>query len=115
MDGTLAAKGRDQDHRFFPLTIRRSTWEPKGALDCVMFCIIASPPLTVLSVTMDLTPASASNKTPSITSSMTDRSPLTPVARSKGHEQDDQAAETKPPAGSCSRILDQSLGSTRAC
>ena len=32
-----------------------------------------------------------------------------------GHEQDDQAAETKPPAGSCSRILDQSLGSTRAC
>ena len=32
-----------------------------------------------------------------------------------GHEQVDQSAETKPPAGSCSRILDQSLGSTRAC
>jgi hypothetical protein len=31
-----------------------------------------------------------------------------------GHKQDDQAAKTKPPAGSCSRILDQSLGSTRA-
>jgi hypothetical protein len=30
-----------------------------------------------------------------------------------GHNQDDQAAETKPPAGSCSRILDQGLGSTR--
>ena len=29
-------------------------------------------------------------------------------------EQDDQTATTKPPAGSCSRILDQSLGSTRA-
>ncbi len=31
-----------------------------------------------------------------------------------GHKQDDQAAKTKPPAGSCSLILDQSLGSTRA-
>jgi hypothetical protein len=31
-----------------------------------------------------------------------------------GHKQDDQAAKTKPPTGSCSRILDQSLGSTRA-
>ena len=31
-----------------------------------------------------------------------------------GHEQDDQTVKTKPPAGSCSRILDQSLGSTRA-
>jgi hypothetical protein len=30
------------------------------------------------------------------------------------HKQDDQAAKTKPPAGSCSRFLDQSLGSTRA-
>ena len=30
-----------------------------------------------------------------------------------GHKQDDQAAKTKPPSGSCSRILDQSLGSTR--
>jgi hypothetical protein len=31
-----------------------------------------------------------------------------------GHKQDDQTAKTKPPAGSRSRILDQSLGSTRA-
>ncbi len=31
-----------------------------------------------------------------------------------GHKQDDQAAETKLPAGSCSRILDQSLEPTRA-
>ena len=31
-----------------------------------------------------------------------------------GRKQDDQAAETKPPSGSCSRILDQSLGPTRA-
>ena len=31
-----------------------------------------------------------------------------------GHKQDDQAAESKPPAGSCSRILDQGLGPTRA-
>ena len=31
-----------------------------------------------------------------------------------GHKQDDQTAKTKPPAGSCSRFLDQSLGSTRA-
>src|SRR6516162_1221295 len=31
-----------------------------------------------------------------------------------GHKQGDQAAKTKPPAGSRSRILDQSLGPTRA-
>ena len=31
-----------------------------------------------------------------------------------GHKQGDQTAKTKLPAGSCSRILDQSLGSTRA-
>ena len=31
-----------------------------------------------------------------------------------GHKQDDQAAKTKPPAGSCSRILDQGLEPTRA-
>src|SRR5271168_4088409 len=37
-------------------------------------------------------------------------SPRTPT----DHKQGDQAAKTKPPAGSCSRILDQSLGSTRA-
>ena len=30
-----------------------------------------------------------------------------------GHKQDDQIVKTKPPAGSCSRVLDQSLGSTR--
>jgi hypothetical protein len=30
-----------------------------------------------------------------------------------GHKQDDQTAKTKPPAGSCSRILDQSLEPTR--
>jgi hypothetical protein len=30
------------------------------------------------------------------------------------HKQDDQIVKTKPPAGSCSRVLDQSLGSTRA-
>ena len=31
-----------------------------------------------------------------------------------GHKQDDQIVKTKPPARSCSRVLDQSLGSTRA-
>ena len=31
-----------------------------------------------------------------------------------GHKQDDQIVKTKLPAGSCSRVLDQSLGSTRA-
>jgi hypothetical protein len=30
-----------------------------------------------------------------------------------GHKQDDQTAKTKPPAGNCSRILDQSLEPTR--
>ena len=30
------------------------------------------------------------------------------------HKQGDQAAKTKPPAGSCSRILDHGLESTRA-
>ena len=30
-----------------------------------------------------------------------------------GHKQDDQTAKTKPPAGSCSRILNQSLEPTR--
>ncbi len=29
-----------------------------------------------------------------------------------GHKQDDQIVKTKPPAGNCSRVLDQSLGST---
>ena len=37
-----------------------------------------------------------------------------PPRTTTGHKQDDQTAKTKPPAGSCSRILDQSLGSTRA-
>ena len=41
----------------------------------------------------------------------TANSPLRTVT---GHKQDDQTAKTKPPAGSCSRILDQSLGPTRA-
>jgi hypothetical protein len=31
-----------------------------------------------------------------------------------GHKQGEQAAETKPLSRSCSRILDQSLGPTRA-
>jgi hypothetical protein len=31
-----------------------------------------------------------------------------------GNKQDDQTAKTKPPTGSCSRILDQSLEPTRA-
>jgi hypothetical protein len=30
-----------------------------------------------------------------------------------GHKQDDQTVKTKPPTGSCSRILDQGLGPTR--
>src|SRR3984957_3871509 len=37
-----------------------------------------------------------------------------PPRTAAGHKQDDQAAKTKLPAGSCSRILDQSLGSARA-
>ena len=37
-----------------------------------------------------------------------------PPQTATDHKQDDQTAKTKPPAGSCSRILDQSLGSTRA-
>ena len=37
-----------------------------------------------------------------------------PPRTAAGHEQVDQAAKSKPPAGSCSRILDQSLGPTRA-
>ncbi len=41
-----------------------------------------SPPLTALSVTTYRNPASASNRTPSKTSSTTDRSPLTPVPHS---------------------------------
>jgi hypothetical protein len=37
-----------------------------------------------------------------------------PPRTAAGHKQGDQTAKTKPPVGSCSRILDQSLGSTRA-
>ena len=37
-----------------------------------------------------------------------------PLRTATGHKQDDQTAKTKPPTGSCSRILDQSLGPTRA-
>ena len=29
-----------------------------------------------------------------------------------GHKQDDQIVKTRPPAGSCTRVLDQSVGST---
>ena len=32
-----------------------------------------------------------------------------PPRTATGHKQDDQTAQTKPPSGSCSRILDQSL------
>jgi hypothetical protein len=83
MDDTFSAKDRDQDHRFFPFTIRRSTWEPKGAAVCVMLCLTASPPPTVFSVITYRTPVSTSNKTPSITSSKTDLNALAPVPRSK--------------------------------
>ena len=48
-----------------------------------MLRLTASPPLTVFSVITYLTPASTSNNTPSKTSSITDRSPLAPVPRSK--------------------------------
>ena len=53
----------------------RSTCQLSGALGCVMLCLTASPPLTVLSVITYLTPASTSNKTPSKTSSTTDSKP----------------------------------------
>ncbi len=48
-----------------------------------MLCFTASPPLTVFSVITYLTPASASNRTPSKTSSTTDLKPLAPVPRSR--------------------------------
>ncbi len=66
MDGTFAANGRDQDHRFFPLTIRRSTWEPKGALDCAMLCFPASQPLTVFSVITHRTRAAVDSEATSL-------------------------------------------------
>ena len=37
-----------------------------------------------------------------------------PLRTATGHKQDDQTAKTNPGAPGCSRILDQSLGSTRA-
>ena len=48
-----------------------------------MLCLTGSPPLTVLSVITYLTPVSASNSTPSKTSSTTDLNPLAPVPRPK--------------------------------
>jgi hypothetical protein len=48
-----------------------------------MFCLTTSPPRRLLSVITYLTPASTSKKTPSKTSSITYRSPLAPVRRSK--------------------------------
>ena len=50
-----------------------------------MLRLTAFPPLTVFSVIVYLIPASALNRTPSITSSTTDRSPLAPVPRSKAN------------------------------
>ena len=37
-----------------------------------------------------------------------------PPRTTADHKQDDQTVKSEPPAGSCSRVLDQSLGSTRA-
>ena len=83
---SISSKARDQRERLSLLMvdlaqaivhscgspILRSTCQLSGALGCVMLCLTASPPLTVLSVITYLTPASASNKTPSKTSSTTD-------------------------------------------
>ena len=49
-----------------------------------------------------------------VQSGVMDKATANSLLRSaSGHKQDDQTAKTKPPAGSCSRILDQSLGSMR--
>ena len=49
-----------------------------------------------------------------VESGLVDRATANSLPRTAvGHKQDDQAAETKPPSGSCSRILDQSLEPTR--
>ena len=69
--------------KVFSLANRLITCQLNGALDCVMVCLTASPPLTVLSVITYLTPVSTSNSTPSKTSSTTDLSPLAPVPRSR--------------------------------
>jgi hypothetical protein len=48
-----------------------------------------------------------------VESGVVDRATANSLPRTvTSHKQDDQAAETKPPSGSCSRILDQSLGPT---
>ena len=73
----------DQDHRFFPLAIRRFSQELSGALVCDMLCLTGSPPRTTFSVITYRTPGSGSNKTPSKTSSTTDLKLLAPVPRSK--------------------------------
>ena len=45
-----------------------------------------------------------------VESGVVDRATANSLPRTAaGHKQDDQAAETKPRSGSCSRILDQSL------
>ena len=44
---------------------RRSKWQLSGALACVMLCLTASPPLTVLSVMTYRIPGSGSKRTPS--------------------------------------------------
>jgi hypothetical protein len=49
-----------------------------------------------------------------VESDVVDRATANSLSRTAaGHKQDDQTAETKPPPESCSRILDQSLGSTQ--
>ena len=58
---------------------RRIKCARSGALACAMLCFTASPPLTVRSVMTYRIPGSGSNRTPSKTSSTTDRRPLAPV------------------------------------
>ncbi len=63
-----------------------------------MLCFTASPPLTVLSLMTYLTPASTSNRIPSMTSSITDLNPLAPVPCSSAlyqHLQLDGELESK--------------------
>ena len=73
----------DSDHDGIPTLDAAAKCALNGALVCSMLCFTASPPLTVFSVITYLIPASTSNKTPSKTSSTTDRSPLAPVPRSR--------------------------------
>ena len=73
----------DSDHDGIPTLDAAADCALSGALDCPILCLTASPPLTVLSVTTYLTPASTSNKTPSKNLSITDLKPLAPTPRSK--------------------------------